>query len=456
MREGEAFVFPETSGAGDRSAFTPISEKMVQEEIMKKILILTAAFTAFFAVQTFAAQELRFSWWGGDTRHKPTLAAIKLFESKNPGVKIHAEYMGWDGYPERLTTQISGGNEPDIMQINWAWISTMYSKNGDGFYDLYKAKDIIKLSEWGTSINDGVWKGKLNAIPISYTGRIFVWNKTQFEKAGVKIPATWDDIFAAGKTFQTKLGNDYYPVDGQISDMVVMAQSYVLQMTGKQIIDPNAPKLGYTKNEAMMFIQALKKLQGSHAAVPLKLRYSTAPADTMVETLQEWVTGKWCGSIVWDSRFSAIKSSLPKATELVVGDYPMVKNAKSYGIFGRTSQLFAVSKHSKDPRLAAKFINFMMTDPEAITVLGDSRGIPLTKTGYAVLDKAGKINPMSKKALEIFKKRKIDMPSAYFEHTKFQNFIRSIAEDYLLGKTNEDQAANRIMNDTNKLLQTIL
>jgi oligogalacturonide transport system substrate-binding protein len=434
------------------------SSKIVQEGFMKRILTITAAcaFAIFFTVQTFAATELRFSWWGGDTRHKPTLSAIKLFEDKNPGVKIKPEYMGWDGYPERLTTQISGGNEPDIMQINWAWISTMFSKNGDGFYDLYKAKNVINLSEWGASINEGVWKGKLNAIPISYTGRIFVWNKNQFDKAGVKIPATWDEIFAAGKTFETKLGKEYYPVDGQISDMVVMAQSYVLQTTGRQLIDPKQPKVGYTKSDALLFVRTLKKLQDSHAAVPLQMRYSVAPADTMVETLQEWVTGKWTGSIVWDSRFAAIKSSLPKSTELVVGDYPMVKNAKSYGIFGRTSQLFAVSKHSKDPLLAAKFINFLMTNPEAITILGDSRGIPLTKTGYAVLEKAGKINPMSKKALEVFKKQKIDMPSAYFEHSKMQSFIRSVAEDFLLGKTSEEQAANKIVGETDKVLKSIL
>ena len=83
---------------------------------------------------------LRFSWWGGDTRHKATLDAIKLFEEKNPGIKIKAEYSGWDGHFEKLSTQITGNTAPDIMQTDWNWLY-IFSKNGDGFYDLNELKD---------------------------------------------------------------------------------------------------------------------------------------------------------------------------------------------------------------------------------------------------------------------------------------------------------------------------
>jgi oligogalacturonide transport system substrate-binding protein len=426
---------------------------------MKKMtrIIGLAAFIAGLAIQAANAAEtnLRFCWWGGDTRHKPTLAAIKLFEDANPGVKIKGEYMGFDGYQERLTTQLSGGNEPDIMQINWAWISTMFSKNGDGFYDLNQAKSVLKLQEWGTSLSSGIWKGKLNAVPVSFSGRIFVWQKQMFDKAGVAIPKTWDELFAAGAAFKTKLGDDYYPIDGQIYDMVTMTQSFMFQKTGKQLIDPATPKVMYTKAEALEFMQTFKKLTDSHAAVMLKLRYSITTPEGLVEQQQEWVLGKWAGNIVWDSRFGAIKSSLPKSANLVVGDFLTMKGAKAYGIFGRPSQMFAVSKKSKSPLVAAKFINFMMTDPKAILTLGDSRGIPLTKTGASVLEKAGKINEMSRKALEVYNKRKIDMPSAYFEHAKIQTLVRSICEEYALGKTDQNKAAERLISEVNAVLKTI-
>ena len=55
---------------------------------------------------------------------RAALKALALFEQRHPGLKVKAEYMGFAGYLERLTTQIAGGSEPDVMQINWAWLAT--------------------------------------------------------------------------------------------------------------------------------------------------------------------------------------------------------------------------------------------------------------------------------------------------------------------------------------------
>ena len=54
------------------------------------------------------------------------MKALALFERRH-GVRVKAEYMGFNGYLERLTTQIAGGSEPEVMQINWAWLA-MFSK----------------------------------------------------------------------------------------------------------------------------------------------------------------------------------------------------------------------------------------------------------------------------------------------------------------------------------------
>lgn len=59
---------------------------------------------------------LRFAWWGGDSRHTATLDAIAAYEKQNPNVKIEAEYQGYDGYNDKILTQLAGGTQPDIMQ----------------------------------------------------------------------------------------------------------------------------------------------------------------------------------------------------------------------------------------------------------------------------------------------------------------------------------------------------
>lgn len=41
---------------------------------------------------------LRFSWWGGDARHKATEAACQAFMEKYPNIKVECEYeAGTDG-----------------------------------------------------------------------------------------------------------------------------------------------------------------------------------------------------------------------------------------------------------------------------------------------------------------------------------------------------------------------
>lgn len=97
------------------------------------------------------------------------------------------------------------------MQTNWNWLP-IFSKNGEGFYDLNKMKDVIDLSQFDAKeLQTTTVDGKLNGIPISVTARVFYFND-ETEKAGVEYPKTRDELMAAGKTFESKLGKQYYPV----------------------------------------------------------------------------------------------------------------------------------------------------------------------------------------------------------------------------------------------------
>jgi len=60
---------------------------------------------------------LRFSWWGAEDRHKATLEALELYNQEFPNVKVEGEYGGWDGYVQKLATQIAGNSAPDIISV---------------------------------------------------------------------------------------------------------------------------------------------------------------------------------------------------------------------------------------------------------------------------------------------------------------------------------------------------
>ena len=97
----------------------------------------------------------------------------------------------------------------------------------------------------------------------------------------------------------------------------------------------------------------------------------------------------------------------------------------------------------------------MLNDPAAIMILGDSRGVPMSSIGYNTLVKENKFNAVDKKAIDQIRKAKIDIPSPYFEHNRIQELVRSIFEGVSLGQLSDDEAANRLINETNQALRSL-
>ena len=73
-------------------------------------------------------------------------------------------------------------------------------------------KDVIDLSQFDPKeLQTTTVDGKLNGIPISVTARVFYFND-ETRKSGYCVPENRDELMAAGKTFESKLGKQYYPV----------------------------------------------------------------------------------------------------------------------------------------------------------------------------------------------------------------------------------------------------
>jgi len=420
-----------------------------------------AALAVALAAGSAAAQEttLRFSWWGGGERHELTNKAIAAFEAKNPGVKIKGEYMGFNGYQERLSTQVAGSSEPDIMQINWAWLST-YSKGGEGFLDLGKYKNLLALNQFSEEeIKMGTVAGKLNGLPSSYTARVFVWNKAALERAGLAMPKTWDELFAAGTKFQAKNGNNGYVLDGELYDMILLSQAYIYQKHGTPYVSPSEPKVAMSPQAVLEWVQTYKRLVDGKVATPLPYRASLGGAEKPTEQQTDWTTGLWAGNYTWDSVLRLRESTLNKEQKLDIGDFPMLPGAKNSGMFGRPALLFVVSKRTKSPEVAAKFLNFLLTDPEAALILGLSRGAPAADSQFNVLVKENRIAPLELKAYQQIKQQKdagkITLPSPLFENQRFNRFMREVFETVAYGKATEQEAATRLYEEGNALLNRI-
>ena len=94
---------------------------------------------------------LRMLWWGGDNRHTPTLAALDNYTATT-GIKVEGEYAGWDGYYQRIVTQLAGGTAPDLIQIDQPWFSELCSR-GEVFAEI--DPEIVDLTTFDQGFLDG-------------------------------------------------------------------------------------------------------------------------------------------------------------------------------------------------------------------------------------------------------------------------------------------------------------
>lgn len=440
-------------------------DKKIKEKSMKKKIICLIMFIFVLTVGCQGKKDasgknengkevtLRFSWWGGDSRHKATLDVIKLYEEKNPGVKIKAEYTGWDGYFEKISTQISGNTAPDIMQIDYSWLYN-FSKNGDGFYDINELKEDFDLSNYDEqSLTYTTINNKITAIPVGMNGRAFFYNKTLFEKAGVEVPKTIDELFVVDKIIKEKVGKDARVLDVTSVDSGVLffIKYYVEQKYGKTIINSDN-KIGVSKEELADAFKFYKKLVDEEVVVSTKDR--AGAGNIPAEQNPLWISGKLGGVYEWNTAIGMYEDTLEEGNTLVAGDF-LTGIGDNDSAFIKVNMTFAVNKNSKNAKEAAKFLNFLLSDPEAAKILGTVRGIPLNKSAYAELEKEGKIEGALAEALEKAMKFPGPKSSPYIEDERVRKLGLQISQKVDYNEITPEQAGEQLHSELEKLLQQI-
>ena len=337
---------------------------------------------------------LTMSWWGGESRHNAYQEALKAFSAEHTNITVNPTFAAWSGWEDTMSTKFAGGVAEDVCQINWNWLYN-YSGNGQTFLDLNSVTDYLDMSQW-----DDAKLGACNVanaqqcVPISMTGRIFYWNMTTFNKAGItEVPKTLDDLMNAGKAFQEKLGDDYYPLHLGAYDRMILMVFYLESKYGKDWADPTTSTLNYTADEIAEGIDFIKSLVDGHVIMPLPTYYG-ANGDGATHQSNEWITGKIAGIFEWDSAASKYQDALDEENKpgFTVGEE--IKFGDYNGGFSKVSMGLAITKTCEHPAEAATLINFLLNEEKGASIMGSECGIPASKAGLATAQAAGKINEL--------------------------------------------------------------
>lgn len=425
---------------------------------MKIMLLSTLMASALItsAGSAFAADDidLRMSWWGGNGRHQVTLKALEEFHKLHPNINVKAEYTGWDGHLSRLTTQIAGGTEPDVMQTNWNWLP-IFSKTGNGFYNLNELKDELGLANFKPQdLQFTTVDGKLNGIPISVTARVFYYNDETWKKAGVDYPKNWQDLLSAGKTFETRLGKQYFPVVLEHQDTLALLNSYMVQKYNLAAIDLQDKKFAYSKDQWIEFFEMYKKLIDNHVMPDTKY-YASFGKSNMYE-MKPWIQGEWAGTYMWNSTITKYSDNLKPPAKLQLGPYPMLPGATDAGLFFKPAQMLSISKTTKHPKEAAMLINFLLNNKLGVEALGLERGVPLSQAAVDHLTEKGVIkeNDTSVAGLKLAQSLPNKLPvSPYFDDPQIVSLFGTTLQYIDYGQKTIPEAAAEFERQGNRILK---
>jgi oligogalacturonide transport system substrate-binding protein len=409
---------------------------------MKHLMLTTAT---LMALTTMArADDLRMSWWGGDSRHVATQEALKQCGAKY-GHTVAAEFTGFDGYLEKLTTQMAGGTEADIIQVNWPWLP-LFSKDGTGFADL-RSTPTIDLSQWTEEqLTAASMNGVLQGLPVSTTGRVFFFNKTAFEKAGLAIPTTWEELMAAGG----KMGDGAQPFNAVKETAQLIITLAVVQKTGKDLVDPATNRVAWTAEELAAGFEFYNQLV--ETGTILSAKDEAAAGGVNLFEKPEWADGRIAGSYEWDSTYAKYADPMADGQELVPVEMLTFADAKTKGVYRKPSMVFSISKNSKNPEAAAQIVNCLLNEPEGIAALGDSRGLPASKVAAEWLATNGKVDPMVKAANDIAMAADGPVISPFNEHPEIRGLFLDTLEEYAYGMIDAPTAAQAVIDGANATL----
>lgn len=180
------------------------------------------------------------------------------FEAANPTIDLNIEIVSWNDIYSVVTTRISTGEQPDILNIS-------------GFAD-YVADDLLMPAEEYTSAavkaqiipsfwNSNEMDGTVWALPILASCRALFYNVDLLNAAGItSAPKTWDDVLAACEAIRATHGSSVTPWALDIStDEGQAAFSYYSWNFGGGFVDA-AGNWKLDSAENVQAVEYIKKL----------------------------------------------------------------------------------------------------------------------------------------------------------------------------------------------------
>ncbi|THV26172.1 ABC transporter substrate-binding protein [Glycomyces paridis] len=318
--------------------------------------------------------EISFEWWGDENRAGITTEAVELFQKKNEGIKVTTNFADFPTYWEGLSGRMASRDLPDVFQMDYSRLRQF----GTGGL-LLPLEGVVKTDDFREGFLDTAkLDGQLVAVPIAGNTLGLLYRADWFGDNGVTFEPgyTWEDYKAAVGTVGATLGEGMWAgADwaGQYHFMELW-----LRQTGGSF---------YTEDGKALNFDAAKLVEWWGTSADLYADGLVPPVETTIEWTEDGLVQDVLGSeIGWDNFMPGFAPTVEANGGTLALAAPPTLDPANLGLYLKPSMQLVISGATEQAEAAAKLVDFLLGDPEAIAILGTNRGVPATNTGLETVE----------------------------------------------------------------------
>ncbi|MFC7375637.1 ABC transporter substrate-binding protein [Brachybacterium sp. GCM10030267] len=311
---------------------------------------------------------MSFVFWGPGFYQEFTAEMVDAFREANPDIEVELQPSEWDGYWDKLATQVAGGDVPDVINMDGKYIAEYAGRGVLADLESLPGLDLSGVDD--ADLDAGRVDGVLAGLSTGSNAWVVVANPELFEQAGVELPDdtswTWEDFHDIARRIS----------DSGVATGVTGGASYAdltifLRQKGEDLW--GADGMGCTPESLTEWYQLYLDLQESGA---------TLPADAAVEdgtvTLEQqaFSVGRSAMSWTWTNQLQSVRDAVGSEDVVMLRPPSQTGSATENGLFKKASMYWSIGEGSQSSEQAAELVDFLVNAPEAQAIQLLNRGVP--------------------------------------------------------------------------------
>jgi len=298
---------------------------------------------------------------------KQVLTPVLDAFTKETGVAVKLEVIGWSDLQTRIQTAVTSGQGPDVVNIGNTWAVSLQATDAFMPFADAEMKAIGGADKFvKPALETGGTKGSdLTSVPLYGLAYGLYYNKAMFKAAGLKPPTTWEEMVVAAKalTDPAKKKYGFAIAAGSYTENCHFAFINAAQ-NGADVFDAKGNPTFTEDGVVDGIVRYLDLMQTDKVVNPADAQY-----DNGALAVTDFANGKVAMILNQNNADATIVANGMSKDAYGVVAYPAPKGAKTdvaSHVAGINLSIFANTKHKDE---ALQFVKYM-TSPAVQEQLG--------------------------------------------------------------------------------------